>query len=275
MKTTQLNRHRMYDTVLAIFDQNPAIAALIIALTNAIQAFRLKVSEIKQVEKLQGIDLTGFTLDKNKHKEHTAKTAFKISSALQAYCDAIENFQLITSIQFSRYELEKMNDEVFAETCNLIYERATENIVQLNAYGVDPVLLANFSNQIAAFTQSFSQANAARATHKTNTRLLKKLYSEASHILRFQIDKLAVLTDDADANFITLYKNSRVIYDYRGHTANPDPLAPSGFVQLVILDESTGEPIEFVQVEDATSGVKVETDPDGEADYEALPVGSH
>jgi hypothetical protein len=275
MQRKQLNLQKMFETAIAIFERYPAAVAFITALQNAVNSFRTLVNQIHSVETLQGSDLRGLTTDKNNFKLKTAQKVAAIAGALRAWSSSNESQELITLAGYKAYALKRLPDDVFVEKCNLIADKAEENIASLFVYSVDMNTIMELRNFINQFRIIYDKTLTMRAQRISSTTQLAILYRKAGKLLREEIDNIVPLTEEQYPEFASVYKKGRVIRDLHGRSIVEKVVGEHNAVLTgFIYDAITGMPIEGVSVEIPLLNLVTETDIDGEFDFESLPAGS-
>ncbi len=219
MNTKQENKLSMYETVLELFSNNPAIVALILAFSNAATTFTNKVALLQAQVALQTAIITGVAAAKKTRKTALIDQMLFIIGALRAYAKATGDDELFNFVNYKRYKLEAQADTVLTQLANSIKDKANLHLAALADYGITAVVMAAYQTAITNYALFVPKPRTARVSKKTVTKNIKDLIKQIDELLLDELDALAIQFKVANADFYNNYLSSRIIIDLGSTTA--------------------------------------------------------
>jgi hypothetical protein len=216
MTTKQENKLSMYETVLELLINNPAIVALVLAFSNAATAFATNVSLLQQQVALQTAIITGVATAKKARKKILIDILLVIVGAIRAYAKATNDDELFAFVNYKKYKLEKMPDTVLVQLANNIKEKVILLLPSLGDYGITPVVMATFDTAISNYSLFVPKTRTARINKKTITKNIRDYITLIDTILKDELDALAIQLKAPHADFYNNYLSARIIIDL-GH----------------------------------------------------------
>jgi len=140
-------------------------------------------------------DPTGMTTNKNKKIEALINRTYIMGRKLTLYAKQSKNTILLNDVDINESSMMHLDDDKLFLTCNLIIKRGRENLTATTSYGVTTVELDGIAADVAAIKALPSTISTVTSDHKTATKAITRIISEA----RIIIDQL----DDAIEGMIT------------------------------------------------------------------------
>jgi hypothetical protein len=220
MTTKQLNKLTMYLAVEGICDASPTIWQSLQAFADAYTGLKTHVTNIQTFSQSQTQDTSGIAQDKKQARLAMCSVALPIAKAVHAYALKSQNNTLAASVDFSMSDLMGGRDVQSRDNCQNISDIANTNLANLANYGVTAAQLTALTNAIAAFNLLISKPRDTRAQGKTITGNLQTEFEAADETLGVMDDLLGQLSD---AQFVSDYRNARIIVDTSASHASPSP----------------------------------------------------
>lgn len=231
------------------------------------------IGKMEDSLKVQIADHKGLTKEKNYLKELLAETTVAVASGMMSYAHNKHDYSLEEEMRCSIAKLVKMNDDVMAERCETIKDKGNDLVAELADYAVDATLLAKLTDRIKDFEKIYPKVSEAIDARKMHTAKLDDLLSEASDLLKNEMDRVVLLLADSYSDFKKVYKNSRAIDDYRGRRNATELPAGFGSISGIVNNSVDSGLIEDALVTIEGINMTATTDEDGEFYFEKVPVG--
>lgn len=163
MTDRQENKLSAYLSVQQVCNTNNAVWNGLPAFVTAFGTFENFITEINDIRGKQEADRKGIAENKlNKENDLISKTLL-VSSALVAFADATNNTQLRQEVDYSENQLRKARDTVIRDRCQLIHDRANDNIALLAPYGITPAQLTALQTAIDTYNDVIASPRTAIA----------------------------------------------------------------------------------------------------------------
>lgn len=257
MTNNQENKLSMFETVLELFNNNPAIVALILAFANAATTFTNKIGLLQQQVALQTAIITGVAKAKRTRKTTLIDQMLVVIGALRAYAKETNDDELFNFVNYKRYKLNKQADTVLAQLAINIKDKANSLIASLSDYGITPALMGTFNLAISDYALFVPKPRSARVNKKTVTKNIKDIIKEIDGILLDELDALAIQFKTTQADFYNDYLSARMVIDLGHHFK---PLVVKGSVNsgqvfnVFSTDNSEWKPGVKITIKNTTSG---------------------
>jgi hypothetical protein len=273
MNGYQENVLSMLKAFIALCEKYIAIIMGIPALHDAYTRLKTTVTNIENTVQNQIKITSGIAADKQAIREKLALTGSTIAQALMSVGASTNNLELRDSMQYTEYGINKLRDELVKEVCNTILLTANTYPGELSARGIDGLMIAEFQNLITKWNDKAEQPTVAIASRAAYTQQLKELFSEASYILREEIDRNMHVLKINHREFYLSARNARNIINLGRHRKVNVESDDAAYITGIITDEITGEPLEDVKVSVKESGFVTFTDPDGQYEIDKVNLG--
>ena len=268
----------MFSTSLSVLDSKPAVINSILALAASVVKFRDYVSGIRSVATEQVTDTRGIAQDKLLNKNKLAHSAAIVAAALKAYAHTIKNSDLEKMVSCKEKSMLKSNDNMLIEKSDIIAKKGQKHLTELADYGVEAANITTLNAHLDLYLQKYNDPTLAIEKRKSYTKKLTSLFSQASDILRNEIDPLMYIVSNTDADLYELYLNARVTIDRHGKSHEHKVAEGIGDISTTVLASFDGSAIEgstleLVQNEEVVA--TIETDELGEGYFENVPAGNY
>jgi hypothetical protein len=244
MKINQENRFSMMLTVEGICNKFNSIWSGVVAFADAFDEFTASNRKLEKIIQKQQTRIKGTTEDKFNKKMYLIKKTLMISRAMTAFANVTHNEILREEINFSERELIRCRDTELDVKCKIVQDRAVTYQAELTIYGLTPVIIAAQATAIDDYYSVVSKPRVAIAVRKSQTENLEKSLDENMKLLTGRLDNLTEIFSETHPEFVSEYKNSRIIVDLgvRKQTFSGKVKAgkiknilPSGFNDLTIF----------------------------------------
>lgn len=173
--------------------------------------FQVTVTDIDNANERQKSATTGVAIDKLNKKIEMTKQALRVSGAVKAYAEAINDQTLFEKVDYSESELMGTSAVSSRNRCQIIHDEANDVLANLAPYGITS--LALLSVAISAFNLFIGGPKNARAMVKTATADLKALTKKADTLLRKKLTPMMELFRETSPQFYADYYNNLRIDD--------------------------------------------------------------
>ena len=213
MDANEESKISMMSVVKQHLDANPDIVAKIPAFSDACLLFKAKVIDINNEMKKESAKNKGFAIDKTDSKKELATAATAFAAGVFAFASATSDKVLKEKVNFTFSELLKTKDDELGPKIAMIITVATENIGQLEPYGINQGSLTDMAAQLESYQEKVPAPRNAAVLKKTVRSTITTLIKEADLILKEQMDKTALLLKTKYPEFYESYKSSRILID--------------------------------------------------------------
>ncbi len=216
-----------------------------------------------------------YTSEKVKARLILADIAVFVIKAVESYAHATNNPSLKQSVHQSHWKLMKMRDERLLNVTGLIYNIADNILSNLADYDVDPSVMLSFQNAIGLFAEKSPEPREATEVKKTNNAKIKDLTSQATDLLRGEIDNYVANLPDTYDDFKKTYTSGRIIVDRHGKHRNPTPVNGIGSLYGNVTFSYDLSPNEGVLIHVIGTTLTAYTDDEGDFLLQVIPVGTY
>lgn len=243
----------------ALTDAN-AIWSGNVAFSNAVTAFRGKLSDINSKVEVQETAYTGVTKDKKTAREVMRDAALLVSGAVTAYASTVNNETLKKAVHFTATDLMQCRDSIAVQRAQVIYDQANDVLASLADFGVTATEMDALALSIEGFDGRLAAPRMAIVIKKGATDGLKRLISETDAILKDQMDTLMPQFKAVNLDFYEGYFDARRIIDTGSSK-------PSVVLTGIATAADTGEALVGVEVvassDTVSKSYKAKTGSDG------------
>ncbi len=233
MNSLQLSTLNMYSTVDTYLKANSAIVDPLPNYPTCYTVFSGGLGQIKVLSEEQQFKSLGLIRNKNELKQKLAVIAFDVAKKIKAYARFTNNNVLYDEVDFSESDLKYANDEELREYAKGIYNRAQDNLAELEPYGITADTQTDFLNVLTEYTTAVSKIKMSRVLGKQQTMLLAKIFKDTDAALD-DIDAIVEIIKLKEPKFYNGYKLARkIIFQGTGSLA----------LKGLVLDAETKEPI--------------------------------
>ena len=154
--------------------------------------------------------------------------AFEVSAAVHAYAVTSQDYALEGRVDFSRLTIVYGREASVLARVRDIHAAATENLDDLEDFGVTQAKLTALKKKIDAYEAVLARPRQQIATSSAATQTLPAQFNEADLILKKRLDKLVHQFKQTAPDFFNEYQTARTIVDIPGsHKAAPNAAKPT------------------------------------------------
>ena len=214
MTGKQENKYSMFLAVQTVCNANSGIWSGVPAFVTAFGEFEAGITNIHTTRLEQEKDLKGIAEDKLVKEGEMIKHTLGLIGPMVAYANVTSNEPLRQEVDYSKRELEKSRDTVLEDRCQIVQDRANTHSVELIAsYGVTAGQITDHATTITDYHGAIAGPRSATAVKKTQTEALEVLLKSTMEILTGKLDQLIVIFETSNPQFVSDYKNARIIVD--------------------------------------------------------------
>ena len=262
VKEARLN---MFDAVIAYCNNNAATVASIPAFQSAFTNFQNAVSGIHLTAQQEADVIIGITADKAQLRLNLCKQTAELAAVVFAFASSSSNNELKEKVNFSFSNLKRLKDKSLIAACTNIRDSAQANLAGLAPYGVTATSITDFQNAIDAYAAKTSSPRNAVSQRSYYKQSLNDLFSQASNILRTQLDKMIVQFKATNESFYQVYKNNRMIVE---------PATSATQIIGRVMSAGNNEPVVGATVQFVSNGLSDITNANGNFILKSAPVGT-
>lgn len=263
------NALSMIYTVKQGCDQNEAVWSPYKPFVTSYGLFTDKIPIIEQYRDKQVTDIKGYAMDKEALRSEITETGFQFSSKLSSYAKSSSNNTLLKKVDYTRSQLNSLRDTTLTGACNILAEKAGQNLNNLTDYGITQAVIDAFKARVLLYHNMVSAPRVATSERKTAGGLLSQHIREAKQILKERLDVDAEHFETANPEFYALYQNLRNTPDYGTRKKGQ----PSTGVNGECVDFETHAVLAGVLVKILGQGVEMVTTADGKFALTAKTAG--
>ena len=219
MNKRQLNKWRMFGSVVTVLDENSALVSSLNDLAKAKERFNTGLVTINQNRQVQEAKTAGLTKDKTELRNDLIPVILQVSSALKAYAVTVSNNELMVKCDYAESDLIRSSDPILADIGNLILGLATPLKEELSKFFVSETELNKLDRLLTAFKSAIPKRRVASSTSKVSTVNIREVFNAQDLLLKEQIDVLMQPFRFTQPDFYNAYRNARLIVDYAGRGA--------------------------------------------------------
>ena len=254
MKSREENKYSMYLAVKKVLITNTAIWSGILGFASVVALFFAKLLLLKATDNKRTKKTKGITTDKKNKKVQLIDAIMAVAGAIKSFANDINDQDLFQTVNFTRSELETMNDSVLEEKGTLVFEVATLHAADIVPKGIDAAALVNFNTLIVEYGNLVQAPRNAISNKKTAGAALINLFLNIDDLLHNNLDQLMQQFKITQPEFYGDYFNNRKIVDLGTHHTRL-----SG-----VITDSEGNPLYQAVVRAQEADLVTETDLEGE-----------
>lgn len=244
MNDKQENKLSMYNAVKRVLNMFTSRWSGLAGFAKVVSAYTNTLTALETNASLQKKNISGITIDKRDLKETLSDYAHMVAGAVHAYAQSIGNDELRKIVAFVRSDFTRMRDEVIDKEARNIHSAATEQLANLEGYGITQAVVDTLKELIDKYHEKTPQTRTALSARNTYTKAIDTLSDETDLILEGQLDKMMLQFKSTDegatprpaepaaespADFYELYVQAREIIDLGKRTFHlQDFVIPKG-----------------------------------------------
>jgi len=215
MKMTNQNFWTMLKDTLAFFDTDPTEWINFIILKANVEKLRSIEKQINEADKLQKAkDPSSHTTEKDQQYEKMTQQGHKLGCKVASYALETENTVLLEAVSFSPTQLEQGTEIEVTTRCQIIADKALENLTELKDYSVTKEGIDAYQATIDKFKKMPPARDVVTNERKSAVRSISELAKEARALFK-KLDK-NVDGFVENTTFIDDYHQIRSINSRRG-----------------------------------------------------------
>lgn len=258
MTDNQENKLTMYEAVDTVLDKNSTIWSSLTTVTDTSIKLKAIIVEIRNLRQVQELDSKGITVNKADVREQLTGATLKLIRAIAAYASLNNNHKLLGEVNYTPSTLNKSRDNIFYDIAVLIQSKAKQYELELADFLIKPEDITGQQSLINRYILAVPEKRAAVVVSKTSTADLKLKIREMDILLKENLDRLILLFETDNADFVQQYFSARIIIDL-GHRTTTKKTIISGLV----TDFESEKPIEGAHVWILETGQSFNTGSDG------------
>lgn len=268
MNNRQESKINMSRTVEGICLQYSSVYAGNLAFNAAFEALQAKISAILSTAQQDASIITGITADKNVSKDKLCAKASELANVTFAYASTTGNNTLKEEVNFSYSKLARLREELLAPNCQNIHDRIVENIAALADYGITGAMATELQQLIDKYSADTPKVRTAISNRKATTASLVTLFEELDDILKNRMDKIVVIFEAANPEFVAAYNAARRIIE---------PVTITTQLKGIVTDKLDSKPIKgaiitAVGIDNGNTGESFTATTDANGEYQIKPI---
>ena len=213
MNNTQENKLSMYLTAQKVTNYHSETWKNMQAFVTIFNSFEEKISQIRQTRLVQEGQITGVTKDKATAQNNAIEKGIQTATAVFAYASVQSNNKLKYRVSYSPSQLRQSRDTTLIDRLDVIKEAASQNIAELENYGIVQADIDELTTLINAYADTVEDPRQAITNRARATTELKEHFKQTDKILKEQLDKLMPQFKKTKFAFYQQYFNARLIID--------------------------------------------------------------
>lgn len=218
MKNYTKNKLKMYDAVIAICTLHQSDWGLVPALELNFEVFKNDHQQLRATIDAHGMSITGHTKAKFEALSNVLPKAYDFANALVLLAQMNGDFVLLERNKGSKSSIHRIDVASKMARFNSLRQDSETHIAALSNLGLTQVDLDALTSAIEAFRISVIEPRQAVLKRKQLTRKIDVLQLKMDEHLRTKMDRLIQLMERYNSEFTRLYKDARVLPDYKGRS---------------------------------------------------------
>jgi len=257
----------MYRTVQMICDDNSSTFSTNPAFVTAFKSYVTNITNIINTATSESQAISGITIDKSNAKKKLCQTASEIAGIVFAFATNTKNISLREVVNYSYSDLFKIKDDLLAPTVKNIFDAANENLTKLDSYGISTATLDSFKSTIDDYSGAVPKPRSAVSLKSTYSKNLRMLIKQTDDLLKSELDKLVISFKAYAPDFVSTYKNARIIIDAAKSTTQ---------IKGAVVNATDKSPLKNASVEIiGSSSLKTQTSIEGNFTFKPVTPGSY
>lgn len=209
MDKIQEDKKNMFIAVQKVLDENTEIWNSQSTLVMSKAALDGKLMELENLKPVNDKD-TNENADKVEVREKLIETTIDISSSLLNYASKTGNSDLCEKVNYTKSDLELSRDTILIDMCQLIYEKANENIENLINYNVTKKELSVYQILIEEFDKLITDPLELVRKKQEGRKSVSVLINEMEELLIERIDNLVSIFKSSHPQFYETYLLAKI-----------------------------------------------------------------
>ncbi len=226
MNNRQSNQLNMYQSVIAVLDEDNAVWTPMAPFGPALTALKNKVNGIRATAQQQETP-TGAAQDKADARDDLEEVLFLTCQALAVlgYEDSDNDLLALTDV--TRSSLAKIDSDRLSQLASSILAQANAKQTELATLQVTQANIDELNQALAEFNEAKTGPRQATVARSAHTDSLTTQFREANEILRDRLDPMVNILGRTNPQFASRYRSARVIVDRAAtHVPKPETTPP-------------------------------------------------
>ena len=219
MDRVQTNRVTMYKTVAGYLDESNEVWNGMAPFAEALLRFKEKLQAIDASAQRQETSMHGAGRDKTDARHDLEDVLFLTCVALGVLAHRSGDNELRDLAALTPSTIAKLGEEELSNRATSVLESANAKKTELAAFQMTQANIDELDEALRTFDAAKARPRSAVVERSIKTESLSSLMSEATNILRDEIDQMIYLFRRTDAEFVQGYRRARVIVDRVGRRA--------------------------------------------------------
>jgi hypothetical protein len=242
------------------FSTNPAFVT-------AYKNYVTNITNIINTATAESQAISGITIDKSVARKKLCQTASEIAGVVFAFATSAKNNSLREVVNYSYSDLFKIKDDLLAPTVKNIYDAANNNLTGLESYGINAATLDSFKATMDDYSGAVPKPRSALSMKSTYSKNLRLLIKQTDEILKSELDKMVISFKANAPDFVSTYKNGRIIIDAAKSTTQ---------IKGSVISSDNNSPLKNATVEIiGSSSLKTQTSIEGNFTFKPVTPGSY
>lgn len=229
MKKNIKNKSKMYNAVIAVCTLHQNSWGFVPTFETQFNVFKNDHTALISRLDLHSAELSGHSRTKREAQMLALSKAHIFMNALCLHAEMSGDFVLLARNNMSRSTISTGGLETIVARLNTLVQDAETHIGALETLGLTPLDLEELITSIEAFKTSAIEPRQAILRRKQLSREIVELQLRLDEHLKEKIDRLMILMRKFDPEFYSMYKDARVIIDYKSRSTRvtiepPDPM---------------------------------------------------
>ena len=151
MNKRQLNKWRMFGSVVTVLDENSALVSSLNDLATAKERFETGLMTINQNRQVQEAKTTGLTMNKKVKREMLVRSITKFSAALKGYATSVNDEEIKAKADYTPSNLLRVADSVMYDIGMLLYGMAVSHKDEMVRYFIGDAELKGMEQLLIVF----------------------------------------------------------------------------------------------------------------------------
>jgi hypothetical protein len=201
----------MFETTLALLDQNNSIWSGRDAFADAVTRAKLGTNEIRGKTGRQTSPTAGVTGDKAQSRNDLEEQMLEVGNQVAALAAKSSDHDLGAKVEMTKSSLDRMSDSDLVQAAKRVVEAATANLAALAPYGVTKAEVTALEAAATKFEEMKGSTREAAVGRKVETLSLPEAIGTVRSIFRNELDKMMTAFKRSNPDFYNGYFAARVI----------------------------------------------------------------
>lgn len=216
MKRKDQNFMNMTNATIQVLVENQSIWGTNTKVTAYVTSIQNDAAAVETERQAADIVSTGATTDKELAGRKASLLCVKLAGFGAAYALDKDNHTLHDELEVYSSSLDRMSGgKLVAKMKSIHTKLASLDPVETAEYGITPAELTQFEQAIKAFDSMKSTPRTIITSGKTHNANIPALLRNIRNTF-YRLDKLILIFETDHPDFVSQYKNARIIIDLRG-----------------------------------------------------------